>query len=294
MTRHLCVEECRYFNCVCAIARTVAAITSWGLFQRFESRLGACCGGAVGVLGNQFTQAMRQARAGLKTVLARPGTFIPGKDFTIGLGNIRGVESQGMMCSAGELGLPDAIDGIIELPADAPVGAAYAEWAKLGDPVIEINLTPNRQDCTGVHGIARDLSAADMGKFKDPGIKQIKGEFPCPVKVTVEDATLCPGFALRLVRGAGRGDGGAQGRRFAGVDRDQHGADRRPRGRGATGGVQFPGGHRAADRRAKSESERAAAHEGDGDSARDGSLLDGGPEVPVCQRRIRAVVRAVA
>ena len=75
----------------------------------------------------------------------------------------------------------------------------------LGDPVIEINLTPNRQDCTGVHGIARDLSAADMGKFKDPGIKPIKGEFPCPVKVTVEDATLCPGFALRLVRGVKNG-----------------------------------------------------------------------------------------
>jgi phenylalanyl-tRNA synthetase beta chain len=145
------------------------------------------------------------ARAGLKTVLARPGTFIPGKDFTIGLGNIRGVESQGMLCSAGELGLPDAIDGIIELPADAPVGQTYADWAKLGDPVIEINLTPNRQDCTGVFGIARDLAAADMGKFKNPAINPIKGEFPCPVKVTVEDATLCPGFAMRLVRGVKNG-----------------------------------------------------------------------------------------
>jgi phenylalanyl-tRNA synthetase beta chain len=145
------------------------------------------------------------ARAGLKTVLARPGTFIPGKDFTIGLGNIRGVESQGMLCSAGELGMPDASDGIMELPADAPVGAAYAEWAKLGDPVIEINLTPNRQDCTGVFGIARDLAAADMGKFKNPAINAIKGEFPCPVKVTVEDATLCPGFAMRLVRGVKNG-----------------------------------------------------------------------------------------
>jgi phenylalanyl-tRNA synthetase beta chain len=145
------------------------------------------------------------ARAGLKTVLARPGTFIPGKDFTIGLGNIRGVESQGMLCSAGELGLPDAIDGIIELPADAPVGAIYPDWAKLGDPVLEINLTPNRQDCTGVHGIARDLAAADMGKFKDPAIRPISGEFPCPIKVTVEDASLCPGFAMRLVRGVKNG-----------------------------------------------------------------------------------------
>ncbi|HEY8336939.1 MAG TPA: phenylalanine--tRNA ligase subunit beta [Tardiphaga sp.] len=145
------------------------------------------------------------ARAGLKTVFAAPGTYIPAKDFTISVGNIRGVESQGMMCSAGELALPDDIDGIIELPADAPVGESYAEWAKLGDPVLEINLTPNRQDCTGVHGIARDLAAADMGKFKDPAIRQIKGEFPCPVKVTVADATLCPGFGLRLVRGVKNG-----------------------------------------------------------------------------------------
>jgi phenylalanyl-tRNA synthetase beta chain len=145
------------------------------------------------------------ARAGLKTVFAAPGTYIPAKDFTISVGNIRGVESQGMLCSAGELALPDIIDGIIELPEDAPVGESYADWAKLGDPVIEINLTPNRQDCTGVHGIARDLAAADMGKFLDPAIKQIKGEFPCPIKVTVEDPTLCPGFALRLVRGVKNG-----------------------------------------------------------------------------------------
>ena len=71
-------------------------------------------------------------------------------------------------------------DGIMELPADAPVGAAYAEWAGLGDPVIEINLTPNRQDCTGVHGIARDLAAADMGKFKDPGDQADQGRIPLP------------------------------------------------------------------------------------------------------------------
>jgi len=145
------------------------------------------------------------ARAGLKTVFAAPGTYIPAKDFTISVGSIRGVESQGMMCSAGELALPDAIDGIIELPADAPVGASYADWAKLGDPVLDINLTPNRQDCTGVHGIARDLAAADMGKFKDPAIKPIKGEFPCPVNVIVEDSKLCPGFALRLVKGVKNG-----------------------------------------------------------------------------------------
>jgi phenylalanyl-tRNA synthetase beta chain len=145
------------------------------------------------------------ARAGMVSVFSAPGTFIPGKNITLGIGTIRGVESRGMLCSEAELELSESHDGIMELPADAPIGAAYAAWAGLGDPVLEINLTPNRPDCTGVHGIARDLSAADMGKFKDPGIKPVKGEFPCPVKVTVEDASLCPGFALRLVRGVRNG-----------------------------------------------------------------------------------------
>ena len=80
-----------------------------------------------------------------------------------------------MLCSAAELKLSEDHDGIMELPADAPIGAPYAQWAGLGDPVFEINLTPNRQDCTGVHGIARDLAAADMGKFKDPAIHADQG-----------------------------------------------------------------------------------------------------------------------
>ncbi|RJF76070.1 phenylalanine--tRNA ligase subunit beta [Rhodopseudomonas palustris] len=145
------------------------------------------------------------ARAGLVTVFAPPGTHIPGKNITLGIGNIRGVESRGMLCSAAELEISDDHDGIIELPADAPVGKPYAEWAGLGDPVLDINLTPNRQDCAGVSGIARDLAAAGMGKFKDPSVKPIQGDFPCPVSVTVEDSKLCPGFALRLVRGVKNG-----------------------------------------------------------------------------------------
>src|SRR5689334_19423076 len=145
------------------------------------------------------------ARAGMISVFSPPGTYIPGKNITLGVGTIRGVESRGMLCSAAELQISEDHDGIMELPAEAPVGKGYAEWAGLGDPVIEINLTPNRQDCTGVHGIARDLFAADMGKFIDHTIKAIKGEFPCPVQVKVEDATLCPGFALRLVRGVKNG-----------------------------------------------------------------------------------------
>jgi len=145
------------------------------------------------------------ARAGLVSVFSAPGTYIPGKNITLGVGTIRGVESRGMLCSAAELQISEDHDGIMELPTDAPIGKGYAEWAGLGDALFEINLTPNRQDCTGVHGIARDLGAADMGKFKDPGIKPVKGEYPCSVKVTVEDETLCPGFALRLVRGVENG-----------------------------------------------------------------------------------------
>jgi phenylalanyl-tRNA synthetase beta chain len=145
------------------------------------------------------------ARAGMKGVFVPPGAYIPGKDITLSVGTIRGVESRGMLVSEFELNISDNHEGIIDLPDDAPVGANYAQWAGLDDPVIEINLTPNRPDCTGVHGVARDLAAADMGKFKDTTIKPIKGEFPCPVAVKIESPELCPAFGLRLVRGVKNG-----------------------------------------------------------------------------------------
>jgi phenylalanyl-tRNA synthetase beta chain len=145
------------------------------------------------------------ARTGMTGVFSPPGTYIPGKKITLGVGTIRGVESRGMLVSEAEMELSDDHDGIIDLPADAPVGESYAKWAGLDDPVIEINLTPNRPDCTGVHGIARDLAAAGMGKLRETQIKPIKGAFPCPVSVTIKNPELCPGFALRLVRGVKNG-----------------------------------------------------------------------------------------
>jgi phenylalanyl-tRNA synthetase beta chain len=145
------------------------------------------------------------ARAGMTGVFAPPGAFIPGKNTTLGVGKIRDVESRGMLVSEFELQISEDHDGIIALPDDAPVGANYAHWAGLDDPVIEINLTPNRADCTAVHGVARDLGAADMGKFKDQAIRPVKGEFPCPVAVKIEAPDLCPAFALRLVRGVKNG-----------------------------------------------------------------------------------------
>jgi len=148
------------------------------------------------------------ARAGMKGVFAPPGTHIPGTGLDLKVGKIRGVESRGMLCSARELGLGDDHTGIIDLPADAPVGEAFAEYMGLTDPVIEVNLTTNRADCTGVHGIARDLAAAGLGRLKEKTISPVKGTSPCPVNVTLDfgaTPSLCPGFALRLVRGVNNG-----------------------------------------------------------------------------------------
>ena len=153
------------------------------------------------------------ARAGLRTVFAPVGTFIPGKNTVLGAGIIRGVASNGMLCSAAELGLSEEHDGIMDLPADAPVGVPYAEWAGLDDPVIEINLTPNRPDAMGVAGIARDLAAAGHGTIKTPPLSPIEGSGPCPVSVRLDlagdDAMLAPAFALRCVSGVKNGQSSA-------------------------------------------------------------------------------------
>jgi phenylalanyl-tRNA synthetase beta chain len=149
------------------------------------------------------------ARTGMKSVFAPPGTFIPGKNITLGVGTIRGVESRGMLVSEMELQLSDNHEGIIDLADDAPVGQPYAAYAGLDDPVIEINLTPNRPDCTSVHGIARDLAAAGLGTLIEKPIAEIRGMSPCPVPVALAfaagDEHLCPAFALRLVRGVRNG-----------------------------------------------------------------------------------------
>src|SRR5271169_5743608 len=149
------------------------------------------------------------ARTGMKGVFSPIGTYIPGKKITLAKGVIRGVDSNGMLCSAAELELSDDHEGIIELPDDAPVGVAYARWAGLDDPVIDVAVTPNRPDATGVAGIARDLAAAGLGKLKTPAPKSSDGAFDCPTRVQLDfapaDAHLCPAFALRLVRGVTNG-----------------------------------------------------------------------------------------
>ncbi|WP_029003630.1 phenylalanine--tRNA ligase subunit beta [Azorhizobium doebereinerae] len=148
------------------------------------------------------------ARAGIKVVFAAPGTVIPASGAELKIGTIRGVESRGMMCSARELGLSDEHEGIIELPADAPVGAPFADVLGLNDPVIEIAVTPNRADCLGVSGVARDLAAAGLGELMAPRIAPVAGTFPAPLMATLdfgETPALCPAFALRVVRGVKNG-----------------------------------------------------------------------------------------
>src|ERR1700678_2448236 len=145
------------------------------------------------------------ARTGMKSVFSPVGTYIPGKKLTLAKGVIRGVESNGMLCSAAELELSEDHDGIIELPDDAPVGVAYARFAGLDDPVIDVAVTPNRPDATGVAGIARDLAAAGLGKFIEPVIPAIPGRYPCPIDIRLDGSDACRVFAGRLIRGVKNG-----------------------------------------------------------------------------------------
>ncbi|WP_075216895.1 phenylalanine--tRNA ligase subunit beta [Mongoliimonas terrestris] len=149
------------------------------------------------------------ARAGLVGVFAAPGTVIPASGEALSVGTIRGVESRGMMCSERELLLSEEHDGIIELPEDAPVGVSFADWRGGSDPVIEIAITPNRPDCLGVRGIARDLAARGLGRLKPDPVEMIAGTYPNPIPVelrfTAETASACPVFAARVVKGVRNG-----------------------------------------------------------------------------------------
>ncbi|HYG28601.1 MAG TPA: phenylalanine--tRNA ligase subunit beta [Allosphingosinicella sp.] len=145
------------------------------------------------------------ASAGMKGVFGPPGAYVPGSDLTLKVAAIRGVESRGMMCSVRELELGDEHDGIIALPGDAPVGAPFAAYAGLDDPVIDVAVTPNRQDAMGVHGIARDLAAAGLGTLRQIEIAEIAGTFPCPVEIRTDDPEGCPAFYGRVIRGVRNG-----------------------------------------------------------------------------------------
>ena len=145
------------------------------------------------------------ARAGMIGVFGAPGAYVPGLDVTLKVAAIRGVESNGMMCSTRELELGEDHDGIIELPADAPVGTPYPDYAGLNDPVIDVSITPNRQDCMGVRGIARDLAAAGLGTLLPITVPVIAGDGPAP-DVRTNDPAGCPAFFAQAVRGVTNGE----------------------------------------------------------------------------------------
>lgn len=149
------------------------------------------------------------ARAGMKGVFAPVGSTVPGTQLLLKAATIRGVASNGMLCSEREMGLTDEHTGIIDLPADAPVGASFAAVMGLDDPVIEIKLTPNRGDCLGVRGIARDLAAAGLGRLKPLEAVSVPGSFKSPINVrrdfTPETDRACAIFVGRLVRGVKNG-----------------------------------------------------------------------------------------
>lgn len=145
------------------------------------------------------------ARSGLKGVFAASGSYIPGIDVTLKKASIRGVESNGMLLSEREMGLSDEHDGIVELADDAPIGASAVEIMGLDDPLIDIAITPNRGDCLGVRGIARDLASSGIGALKPLEVSPLKGMFESPIKVYLDldddHAAACPHFVGRYVRG---------------------------------------------------------------------------------------------
>ena len=149
------------------------------------------------------------ARAGMKGVFAPVGAYVPGIDLTLTKAKIRGVESHGMLLSERELELSDEHTGIIELDPKAKVGSSAAKALGLDDAVIEVAITPNRPDCLGVRGIARDLAAAGLGKLKRDTVSPVKGSFANPIPIELEfdkdSANACPVFAGRLVRNVKNG-----------------------------------------------------------------------------------------
>jgi phenylalanyl-tRNA synthetase beta chain len=144
------------------------------------------------------------ARAGLVGVLGTPGAVVPANGMVLRKAAIRGVESNGMMCSVRELELGDDHEGIIELPEDATIGMAFAEY-RGAEPVFDVAITPNRPDCMGVEGIARDLAAAGMGTFNPYRVDPVAGSFACPVEIRTDDPEGCPAFYGRVIKGVANG-----------------------------------------------------------------------------------------
>jgi phenylalanyl-tRNA synthetase beta chain len=145
------------------------------------------------------------ARTGMTSVFAAPGSFIPGTGITLTTGDIRGVQSAGMLLSAREMGLGDDHSGIMDLPSEAPVGQPYATWAGLDDPVIEIGVTPNRGDAFSVRGVARDLAAAGIGALVPWAPAPVPAAFQGGPRWRIDWPAACPWILGRTIRGVRNG-----------------------------------------------------------------------------------------
>ncbi|NEX94066.1 phenylalanine--tRNA ligase subunit beta [Caulobacter sp. 17J65-9] len=144
------------------------------------------------------------ARPGLTTMYAPIGAYVPGLGVTLVEKPVRGVVSNGMLCSAAELEVASESDGIMELPDDLAVGTPAAQ-VFAAEPVIDFEVTPNRPDWLGVAGIARDLAAAGVGRLIEQPNPAVPGAFPCPVEIRISAPEACPVFAGRLIRGVKNG-----------------------------------------------------------------------------------------
>src|SRR5690606_25495123 len=139
-------------------------------------------------------------RAGLKVPFARIGAVLPG-DFKIKPAKLRGQPSHGMLCGASELGLEDIVDGLLELPADAPVGHDIRGYLHLDDAVIDVDLTPNRADCLSVRGIAREAGVLYREAVTEPSMKAVAAESTRTHAVTVSAPDACPKYLGRVIEG---------------------------------------------------------------------------------------------
>jgi phenylalanyl-tRNA synthetase beta chain len=148
----------------------------------------------------QIVCGAQNVRPGLKVAVVKVGGVLPG-DFKIKKAKLRGVESEGMICSSNELGLKDLSEGILELPADAPIGEDFREYYQLNDEVIDLSITPNRGDCLSMHGVARELSALSGQLWQAPEIQSVKPTIDDWRGVTVIAKTACPRYTGRLVVG---------------------------------------------------------------------------------------------
>ncbi len=151
-------------------------------------------------MASQIVCGASNVRAGLRVPVATLGAVLPG-DFRIKRAKLRGVESHGMICSASELGLAESTEGILELPAEAPVGRDLRDYLALDDQCIDVDLTPDRADCLGLAGVAREVGVLNQVSVTEPTIESVKPQIDDELPVTLDAPAACPRYLCRIVRG---------------------------------------------------------------------------------------------